>query len=321
MVLLTVPVMRVAEPFGNVTGETVELQVEQSTPTATATGDDASLKDLPKQTPISQPTLLPTEKSGNGVLPKKPEVAAAAVPTVKPTVKTPVPTSKHTAPTTVLPVQTPLKVASAPLPEKSTETESLVPAPVPVAPVPNPTPLTKAGPTPKDATHAAAVPLVQKNAQGDSAPLAPISDSPVAAPIAAATGDDKSGKGQVGSGASNTTTAPTGVKDISEVRQVPGNVPPAYPVEDRRARREGEVVVLAYVTPNGLVSQCLLDSTSGSDAMNQSVMESVKRYRFQPGQPSWVRVPFRFALKEAMPQPQNAVGSGAQALPQGTAGS
>lgn len=301
MVLLTVPVMRIAEPFGNVAGESVEIEVEQATPTAAATGTVPESRELPAQTPVSQPALMPTAKSGNGVLPKKPVVAAATVPHVKAALPTPAPTAKHAAPTTLLPVRAPLKTAAAPAPEHELETAPMVPAPVPVAPVPSPAPLAKTGSTAKEATQAAAVPLVQKGAQGDSAPLAPVSDKPVATPVAAATGQDKPGQGMVGSGSSANTSAPTGVKELSDVRQVPGNVPPAYPVEDRRSRREGEVIVLAYVTPNGLVSQVLLENTSGSDQMNETVMDSVKKYRFQPGQPSWVRVPFRFALKAAEP--------------------
>jgi protein TonB len=93
--------------------------------------------------------------------------------------------------------------------------------------------------------------------------------------------------------------APSDIKEIGEVRQMAGNVPPSYPPADRLTQREGQVSVLAFVGTSGQVNQVLLENSNGSEAMNQSVMQAVRKYRFQPGQPSWVRVPFQFSLRGA----------------------
>lgn len=89
---------------------------------------------------------------------------------------------------------------------------------------------------------------------------------------------------------------PDGVKDARDLQQVPGNEPPSYPVDDRLKRREGTVILVAYVTKEGLVEDVQIESSTGSYAMNQESVRAFYKYQFVKDQPGWVRMPYEFQL-------------------------
>ena len=82
------------------------------------------------------------------------------------------------------------------------------------------------------------------------------------------------------------------------------NTKPRYPASARRNGESGTVLLKVLVTREGLAARVELESPSGSNALDQSALETVKRWRFTPAQrggdpiESWVRVPIDFRLKE-----------------------
>ncbi len=84
------------------------------------------------------------------------------------------------------------------------------------------------------------------------------------------------------------------------------NTKPRYPASARRNGESGTVVLKVLVTREGLAGRVELASSSGYYALDQSALETVKRWRFMPAQrggdpvESWVRVPIEFRLEEQL---------------------
>ncbi len=80
------------------------------------------------------------------------------------------------------------------------------------------------------------------------------------------------------------------------------NTKPRYPASARRSGESGTVLLKVLVTREGLASRVELEGSSGSNVLDQSALETVKRWRFTPAQrggdpvESWVRVPIAFRL-------------------------
>lgn len=79
---------------------------------------------------------------------------------------------------------------------------------------------------------------------------------------------------------------------------------PEYPDHARRQNREGRVLLRVLVDDQGRSRQVEVHSSSGSDALDRSAVEAIKRWRFHPAhygdQPveSWLRIPIEFRLTE-----------------------
>ena len=87
------------------------------------------------------------------------------------------------------------------------------------------------------------------------------------------------------------------IKDFSVLKQKIGNRPLHYPDFARREGMQGTVSVLFYVTPQGLVDQIHLESSSGHSQLDNFVLQRVSDYEFLPGQESWIRYKIPFTLK------------------------
>jgi len=80
------------------------------------------------------------------------------------------------------------------------------------------------------------------------------------------------------------------------------NKRPAYPVAARRNGYEGTIVLSAQVLTSGDVGDLRIKKSSGYEILDQSALEAVRQWRFEPGkrmgQPvtTWVEVPIRFVL-------------------------
>lgn len=105
----------------------------------------------------------------------------------------------------------------------------------------------------------------------------------------------QSGKANQGTG-TGAGTAIGPIRDASELRALPGNPNPVYPIRDRLARKEGTTIILGRVTPDGRVSDLTVQKSSGSQAMDSASMQAFRSWRFQSGQQGWVRKPFQFRL-------------------------
>lgn len=90
--------------------------------------------------------------------------------------------------------------------------------------------------------------------------------------------------------------AATGIRDARKLKQHPGNRRPDYPVPDRLNRRQGRVVLLAYVTDQGKVEKIQVENAKATGLMTREAVSAFSRYRFFRGQKGWVRMPFEFRL-------------------------
>ncbi len=87
------------------------------------------------------------------------------------------------------------------------------------------------------------------------------------------------------------------VRELSEIKQYPGNMRPIYENEDRLAGRQGEVSFLAYVTSDGKISQFKLVKSTGHRTLDARTLNAIHNWKFYPGQEGWVEIPFRWDLK------------------------
>jgi protein TonB len=80
------------------------------------------------------------------------------------------------------------------------------------------------------------------------------------------------------------------------------NMPPVYPEIARVHGYEGIVLVAAEILPNGRVGNMKIRKSSGYAILDQSALEGVKPWKFEPAKKSgkpftiWVEVPIKFVL-------------------------
>lgn len=86
------------------------------------------------------------------------------------------------------------------------------------------------------------------------------------------------------------------------------NMPPVYPEIARVRGYEGVVLVAAEILPNGRVGNIKIRKSSGYTILDQSALEGVKPWKFEPAKKSgkpfaiWVEVPIKFVLHNNNPQ-------------------
>lgn len=81
------------------------------------------------------------------------------------------------------------------------------------------------------------------------------------------------------------------------------NPAPVYPQLSRRMGEEGRVLIRVFVEPDGQASKVELRTGSGSERLDQSALDAVRRWKFVPAKQgeraiaAWVMVPVVFNLK------------------------
>lgn len=81
------------------------------------------------------------------------------------------------------------------------------------------------------------------------------------------------------------------------------NAPPAYPETARVRGYEGMVLVFAEILSNGRVGKVKIGKSSGYALLDQSALEAVRPWKFEPARKSgapftaWVELPIKFTLK------------------------
>lgn len=81
------------------------------------------------------------------------------------------------------------------------------------------------------------------------------------------------------------------------------NPPPAYPESSRQRGEQGRVLLRVLVNATGTVEQITLRKSSGYQQLDEAAQDSVKQWRFVPGQrgtqvvAAWVVVPISFSLE------------------------
>jgi TonB family protein len=108
-----------------------------------------------------------------------------------------------------------------------------------------------------------------------------------------------------GLGNSDSPRGSTGhVRKMEDLRQLPGNLLPAYSDEDRFYQRSGEVVFEAYVTPKGTTTNFRMIQSSGHRSLDLKSLKAFKSWKFFPGQEGTVEMAYNWSLKgEAKERP------------------
>lgn len=82
------------------------------------------------------------------------------------------------------------------------------------------------------------------------------------------------------------------------------NPKPAYPAISRRLAEQGRVVLRVRVEADGRAADVQLHASSGSPRLDQSALDTVRRWKFVPARlgqtptAAWVLVPIAFTLKD-----------------------
>jgi protein TonB len=83
------------------------------------------------------------------------------------------------------------------------------------------------------------------------------------------------------------------------------NTPPVYPEVARVHGYEGIVLVSAEILPDGRVGNMKIRKSSGYAILDQSAIEAVKPWKFEPAKKSgnpftvWVELPIKFILRNS----------------------
>jgi periplasmic protein TonB len=74
---------------------------------------------------------------------------------------------------------------------------------------------------------------------------------------------------------------------------------PEYPYEARRQKKTGSGVCVLNIDPSGNVSDADMAQSTGSPILDNATVSAFRRWRFQPGAFSKVRVPITYTLTGA----------------------
>ncbi|WP_413585726.1 energy transducer TonB [Bdellovibrio sp. HCB274] len=120
-------------------------------------------------------------------------------------------------------------------------------------------------------------------------------------------GGEGTGKGEkAGAGAGNNglekagdeiAGAPTGVRSLDQLKQMPGNQRPQYSEDERLQGHQGKVSFEAYITKDGVPVQFKMKQSTGYRNLDKKTLAALKTWRFYPGQEGWVEMPFSWDLK------------------------
>ena len=143
----------------------------------------------------------------------------------------------------------------------------------------------------------APAPAKTPTAPTESAPAAPSVPTTPAATQPSDTGASGAAAAPAGTGAQKAATVP------AQVGRFQANNPnPKYPMQARRRHMEGLVVLTVRVNEEGRVVDARVKSSSGHDLLDDSALETVRQWQFEPGRQgssttaSWTDVRINFRL-------------------------
>ncbi len=105
------------------------------------------------------------------------------------------------------------------------------------------------------------------------------------------------GNGEGAAKGDGSGATPADAKDFADLKQKPGNRPPKYPLNARRAKLEGQVELTYFVSKQGFVEQVKVAKSSGSAALDHEAMQAIQNYKYFPGQEGWASHPVTFSLQ------------------------
>lgn len=155
-------------------------------------------------------------------------------------------------------------------------------------PKPQAQPKPKPLPQPKVTPQLHPTPVVANTAASEAAPVVPTPPSSPATPAAAGT--------QRPSTSAPTLTLPSTNADYLN------NPAPPYPRMSRRMGEQGTVVIRVFINTEGRAEKAEIRTSSGYARLDDTALETVKRWRYVPGtragvpEAMWFNVPIRFVL-------------------------
>lgn len=87
------------------------------------------------------------------------------------------------------------------------------------------------------------------------------------------------------------------IRELSDLRQKPGNRRPQYDTDDRLKGRVGEVSFLALINKEGQPTDFKLVKSSGHRSLDLKTLKAIRSWKFYPGQAGWVEIPFKWDLQ------------------------
>lgn len=179
----------------------------------------------------------------------------------------------------------------APAPQPVVSKVQLKPLPQPIQqvvspPQPQPSPLVTTAAPSKNAPVVAAAPPSENAPVVAAAPPSPAS-------ALQAAGNQRPNVPQT---AAATVALPSSDADYLN------NPPPTYPRMSRRMGEQGTVVVRVLINVEGRAERAELRASSGYSRLDEAALETVKRWRYVPGnragmpEAMWFNVPIRFVL-------------------------
>ena len=203
-----------------------------------------------------------------------------------------------------IPDTTPISVSLITEPAVAPAPPLAPPEPVPPAPRVEPRPVAKPAPArpvpPKPAPRPvpAPAPAAEPMPQTDS-PTA-LAAPPAEAPPAPAESAPASPAATSAPAASASSAGRTEARFDAAYLNNPA---PTYPIQSRRLREQGEVMLRVLVSPAGEPLRIELRASSGSDRLDRAAQDAVARWRFVPARQgdspveAWVLVPIVFKLQ------------------------
>lgn len=164
------------------------------------------------------------------------------------------------------------------------------PAPQPQPPKPQAQPKPKPLPQPKITPQLQHMPVVSSTAPSEAAPVVPTPPSSPATAAASASGTQRP-----------STSAPTVTLPSTNADYL-NNPAPSYPRMSRRMGEQGTVVVRVFINTEGHAEKAEIRITSGYIRLDDTALDTVKRWRYVPGtragvpEAMWFNVPIRFVL-------------------------
>lgn len=122
-------------------------------------------------------------------------------------------------------------------------------------------------------------------------------------PVGATAGDVPAGSESGSAGESTAGRNKEGITADSAATPTEGNPLPLYPVAARRAGREGRVVLLVRITPEGACAEAEIAESSGTPSLDEAAKATVRHWRFHPAiqrnqkVEATLRVPVSFLLR------------------------
>lgn len=136
-------------------------------------------------------------------------------------------------------------------------------------------------------------PVVKQAVPSLAAPIVPAPTDPAPASAAPVAADQPR---------TNPSTAATAVVLPSSDADYLNNPVPAYPRMSKRMGEQGTVLVRVFINAQGRAEQAEIRTSSGYPRLDESALETVKRWRYMPGKRAgvpeamWFNVPIRFVL-------------------------